>query len=392
MIAFEPSSEHAALAARVRHFIADEVIPFERDARRTPHGPTDDLRRVLQAKAREAGLFAPQVAREYGGLALSHVGRALVFEEAGYSLLGPLALNLAAPDEGNLHLLEAIASPAHRERWLAPLASGTIRSCFCMTEPPPGAGSDPSMLTTRAVRDGSGYRIHGRKWFITGATGAAFAIIMANLEGAGPTMFVADMASPGLTVERQMESLDSCFPGGHGVVAFDGLFVPGEDVLGAEGEGYRYAQLRLSPARLTHCMRWLGAARRASDIALAHARDREAFGRKLGEHEGAGFMLADNEIDLHVARLAIWHCASVLDAGGLALSESSRTKVIVSEAVARVADRSVQILGGQGVTGETEASRIYADLRAFRIYDGPSEVHRYSLAKRLLRSRTSNAT
>lgn len=385
MIAFEPSPEHAELRRRVQRFVAEAVIPLEGDSRREAHGPTDELRCALQARAREAGLLAPQVAREYGGLALSHVGRAIVFEEAGYSLLGPLALNIAAPDEGNMHLLEAIAGPAHRERWLAPLAAGAIRSCFCMTEPPPGAGSDPSMLASRAVRDGSGYRIDGRKWFITGAAGAAFAIVIADLEGAGPTMFIADMTSDGIAVERTMDSLDTCFPGGHGVVRFDRVYVPADDLLGAEGEGYRYAQLRLSPARLTHCMRWLGAARRAHDIALGYARRREAFGRTLGEHEAIGFMLADNDIDLHVARLAIWHCASALDAGGLALAESSRAKVIVAEAVGRVADRAVQILGGQGVTGETEVARIYADLRAFRIYDGPSEVHRYSLARRLLR-------
>lgn len=385
MIAFEPSPEHAELALRVQRFVAESVIPLEGDARRGSHGPTEELRCELQARAREANLLAPQVAREYGGLALTHVGRAIVFEEAGYSLLGPLALNIAAPDEGNMHLLEAIGGAEHRERWLAPLAAGAIRSCFCMTEPPPGAGSDPSMLATRAVRDRGGYRIDGRKWFITGADGAAFAIIMADLEGAGPTMFVADMTSPGIVVERRMWSLDTCFPGGHGVVRFDHVFVSADDLLGAEGEGYRYAQVRLSPARLTHCMRWLGAARRAHDIATDYARRREAFGRTLGQHEAVGFMLADNDIDLHVARLAIWHCASVLDGGSLGLAESSRAKVIASEAVGRVADRAVQVLGGQGVTGETEVARIYADLRAFRIYDGPSEVHRYSLAKRVLR-------
>ena len=182
-----------------------------------------------------------------------------------------------------------------------------------------------------------------------------------------------------------MNSLDSCFPGGHGVVRFDDLRVSAADALGELGEGFKYAQVRLSPARLTHCMRWLGAARRAHDVAVAYARRREAFGRRLGEHEGVGFMLADNEMDIHVARLAIWHCAWVLDKDRLGLAESSRAKVIVSEAVWRVADRCVQILGGQGVTDESIVARIFADLRAFRIYDGPSEVHRWSLAKRILR-------
>jgi alkylation response protein AidB-like acyl-CoA dehydrogenase len=284
-----------------------------------------------------------------------------------------------------MHLLEAVASPEQKERWLRPLAAGTIRSCFCMTEPPPGAGSDPSMLVTTAARDGDGYVINGSKWFITGADGAAFAIIMAKVEEGGATMFLSDMNASGIVLERSMASLDGCFPGGHAVMRFDGLRVPADAVLGEVGKGFKYAQVRLSPARLTHCMRWLGAVRRAHDVAVDYARRRQAFGRPIGEHQGVGFMLADNEMDLHVARLAIWHCAWVLDRGELALHESSRTKVIVSEATWRIADRCVQILGGQGVTDETVVARIFADLRAFRIYDGPSEVHRHSIARRILR-------
>ena len=382
---FALSPDLLALQARIRSFIADEVIPLEADARRTPHGPAEDLRRELIEKARTAGLLSPHVAREYGGLALSHLGRAVAFEEAGYSPLGPIALNVFAPDEGNMHLLEAVATPEQKERWLRPLASGAIRSCFCMTEPAPGAGSDPAMLNTTATRDGDDYVINGGKWFITGADGAALAIIMANANDAGATMFLSDMNASGIVLERSMRSLDTCFPGGHGVVRFEDLRVSASDVLGEVGKGFQYAQVRLSPARLTHCMRWLGAARRAHDVAVDYARRRHAFGKPIGEHEGVGFMLADNDMDLHVARLAIWHCAWVLDRGELALHESSRAKVIVSEATWRVVDRCVQVLGGQGVTDETVVARIFADLRAFRIYDGPSEVHRFSIAKRILR-------
>ncbi|HET9668127.1 MAG TPA: acyl-CoA dehydrogenase family protein [Casimicrobiaceae bacterium] len=373
------------LQARIRAFIANDVVPLESDQRRTRHGPTEALRHELIERARNAGLLAPHVAREYGGLGLSHVGRAIAFEEAGYSPLGPVAMNVAAPDEGNMHLLEAVATPAQKARWLAPLAAGALRSCFCMTEPPPGAGSDPSMLLSTAARDGEAFVINGGKWFITGAQGAAFAIIMAKVDDAGATMFLSDMNTPGILVERTMETLDECFPGGHGVVRFDGLRVPAESVLGEVGKGFKYAQVRLSPARLTHCMRWLGAVRRAHDVAVDYARRRQAFGKPIGEHEGIGFMLADNELDMHVARLAIWHCAWLLDQGDLALHESSRAKVIVSEAAWRVADRCVQVLGGQGVTDETVVARIFADLRAFRIYDGPSEVHRWSIARRILR-------
>jgi alkylation response protein AidB-like acyl-CoA dehydrogenase len=205
--------------------------------------------------------------------------------------------------------------------------------------------------------------ISGGKWFTTGAEGASLAIIMAKLSDGPATMFLADMTSPGIVIERAMDSLDTCFPGGHAVVPFDGVRVPAADVLGGPGEGFRYAQVRLSPARLTHCMRWLGAARRAHDVASAYARERQAFGKALGEHEGVGFMLADNEMDLHITRLAIWHCAWVLDQGALGKHESSVAKVVSSEALWRTVDRSVQVLGGQGVTHETVVARIFADMR-----------------------------
>jgi acyl-CoA dehydrogenase len=373
------------LQQRTRSFIADKIIPFESDPRCTPHGPTEALRRELVELGRAAGLLSSHVSVAMGGLGLDHRAKAIVFEEAGYSPLGPVALNIHAPDEGNMHLLEEVATPAQQERWLRPLAAGHIRSCFCMTEPSPGAGADPSMLATTAVRDGDDYIINGVKWFITGAEGAAFAIIMAKLEDGSATMFLADMDQPGIVLERLMDSLDSCFAGGHGVVRFENLRIPAADILGAAGEGFRYAQVRLSPARLTHCMRWLGQARRAHDVAVRYAAQRQAFGKSLGQHEGVGFQLADNEMDLHVTRLSIWHCAWVLDQGHLGKHESSVAKVISSEAIWRVVDRSVQVLGGQGVTHETIVARIFADARAFRIYDGPSEVHRWSIAKDIMR-------
>jgi len=373
------------LQQRTREFVTSQVIPFERDVRMGEHGPTEDLREELVARARIAGLLSPQVAREYGGHALTHFGRAVVFEESGYSVLGPVAMNLGAPDEGNMHLLEVAASAEQKTAYLRPLAEGRVRSCFAMTEPAPGAGSDPSMLLTRAVRDGDDFVINGRKWFITGAAGAAFAIIMARLEDGAATMFLAPMDSPGIHIVRQMDSLDRCFVGGHAVLDFKDLRVPASAVLGELGKGFEYAQLRLAPARLTHCMRWLGAARRAHDIAVSYARHRHAFGQRLGDHEGVSFMLADNEMDLHTARLTIWHTAWVLDQGKRANHESSVAKVMCSEAIWRVVDRCVQILGGMGVTGETLLERIFRDVRAFRIYDGPSETHRWSIGRRILR-------
>ena len=381
---FSLSPDLAELRDRVRQFIASEVIPLESDARQGPHGPSEDLRRHLNARARAAGLLSPHAAKDYGGLGLSHIAKAVVFEEAGYSCLGPLALNIQAPDEGNMHLLEVVATPAQKARWLVPQARGEIRSCFAMTEPPPGAGADPSMLNTTAVRDGDTYVINGTKWFITGAEGAAYVIVMARLDDGSATMFLSDMNRAGIKIVRHMEAMDSCFSGGHAVVEFENVRIPANDVLGEVGKGFRYAQVRLAPARLTHCMRWLGQARRAHDVATDYARRRQAFGKALGEHEGVGFMLADNDADLQTARLHIWHTAWLLDQGQKCNFESSRAKVVCSEAEWRVVDRSVQILGGQGVTGETVVMRIFMDMRSFRIYDGPSEVHRWSMARKIL--------
>jgi len=378
------------LQERTRAFIRDQIIPLEGDSRQTRHGPEDGFRRELNALAKAAGLLAPHVGTKWGGLGLSHVGKAVVFEEAGYSLLGPLALNISAPDEGNMHLMEVVGTPAQQERWLRPLASGATRSCFCMTEPPPGAGSDPSALRTTARRDGSDYIIDGTKWFITGADGAAFAIIMAAGEDGRATMFLTDMDAPGIEYIRTMDSMDQGFAGGHAVLRFEGLRVPAENILGELGQGFRYAQVRLAPARLTHCMRWLGAARRAQDIALAYASQREAFGKPIAQHEGVGFMLADNDMDIRTSRLSIWHTAWVLDQGERGGTESSIAKVVCSEAIWRVADRCVQILGGQGVTAETVVERIFREVRGFRIYDGPSEVHRWSLAQKLIRRNSSS--
>ncbi len=383
---FSLSPELATLKDEVDAFVREEVIPYEYDERWTEHGPTDELRKELNGKAKTANLLAVHVAEEFGGRDLNHFEKAIVFEAAGYSMLGPVAIHCQAPDEGNIHLLHEIATPAQREKFLRPLATAETRSCFAMTEPSPGAGSDPSALSTTAEPDGNGWVINGRKWLITGAQGAAFTIIMART-GEGPgdaTMFLKELPDPTFKYERSLDTLDSSFMGGHGVIDIENLKVSGDDVLGEVGKGFRYAQIRLAPARLTHCMRWLGAARRAHDIATEYARERKAFGKPLGEHQGVSFMLADNEMDIYTARLAIWRTAWSLDQGERASSESSMAKVICSEAIWRVVDRSMQILGGLGLTRDTMVERIFRDVRAFRIYDGPSEVHRWALGRRIV--------
>lgn len=393
MIEFALEPELEAVRVRVRAFVAEVCIPAEpRD--RSEHGLDEALRAELQAAARAAGVFAPTVARELGGLGLDHRAQAVILEEAGYSILGPQALHCAAPDEGNMHMLARIASAAQRERYLAPLARGEVRSCFAMTEPAPGAGSDPAMLRTTATKVDGGWRIDGRKWFITGAQGAAFTICMARTgeaidAGRGATMLLVDADNPGMRVERIVDAIDRSFPGGHAEVVFDRCLVPDEAVLGEVGEGYRYAQVRLAPARLTHCMRWLGLARRALDAALDRAAEREAFGARLGELGMVQQMIADSVIDLDTSRLLVWRCAWAIDQGRSGGAESSIAKAHVAEAVNRVADRAVQICGSLGISGDAPLARILAEMRPFRIYDGPTETHKWAIARRALRARAA---
>lgn len=378
------SNELLELQQKVREFIQQEVIPLESDPRQDSHGPSEALRQELVSRARRWGLLTPHASQEMGGLGWSHLQKAVAFEEAGYSALGPIALNIHAPDEGNIHLLDAVANDAQKERWLKKLVAGEIRSCFAMTEPAPGAGSDPSMLQTTAIEDGNDYIINGRKWLITGADGASVAIVMAKMEDGSASMFLTDTNVEGFILEKNMNAMDSCFSGGHGILRFENLRIPKENVLGEIGKGFKYAQVRLAPARLTHCMRWLGQARRAHDIATQYARERQSFGKRLGDHQGVGFMLADNEMDILTTRLAVHYCAQVLDLGQKGNYESSLVKVISSEGIWRVVDRSVQILGGQAMTDESVVCKIFKDARGFRIYDGANEVHRMSIAKKLL--------
>ncbi|MDT4937291.1 MAG: acyl-CoA dehydrogenase, partial [Pseudonocardiales bacterium] len=360
---------------RIERFVDDVVIPREQQV--FTDGIDDAVRKDLQRAARDAGIWAPQAAVDTGGAGFRFDEAAVLLEEAGRSLLGPLALNCAAPDEGNIHLLTVVATDAQKDRYLRPLVAGDIRSCFAMSEPSPGAGSDPAALRTTATRVDGGWRITGRKHFITGADGADFMIVMVR-GAADPaaTMLLVDAGNPGVSITGHLRTIDTTTVGGHCHVSFDGAFVPDDAVLGAVGEGFRYAQVRLSPARLTHCMRWLGAARRAHEIAVRHSVERELFGRRLAEHGMAQQLIADNEIDLAAARALLWQTSWLLATGDKGTEASSRCKVFISEATSRIVDRSVQLCGGLGTSEELVVGRIYADIRAFRIYDGASEVHR----------------
>lgn len=383
------------LVRKISVFVADVVLPIEEEHAGT--APTGhDWRLQLQAAARDAGVFGPHLPVEYGGHGLGMVERAPCFEEAGVSLFGPIALNCAAPDEGNQHLLAEIATTEQRDSYLAPLARGDVRSAFAMSEPAPGAGSDPRVLQTRATRTPGGWRIDGFKRFITGADGAAFTIVMARTSGepgdtGGATMFVVDADNPGMVVERHVPTMDKSMAGGHCEVRFTDCRVSDDAILGELDEGFRYAQVRLGPARMTHCMRWLGAARRAHELATSRAVGRIAFGQPLADLGMVQQMIADSEIDMAASRALIMRACWELDGGQVAGDSTSIAKTFVSEAVGRVVDRSMQIYGGLGVSEDLPLARIYREIRAFRVYDGPSEVHRWALAKRAVRRARSGA-
>jgi acyl-CoA dehydrogenase len=374
----------AEIVAKVEAFVRDVVIPYEKDPRHDEQGPTDEMVNELREKARAAGVLTPHILPD--GRHLSQRETAAVLKKSGLSILGPLAVNTNAPDEGNMYLLGKVGSPDIQQRFLKPLVEGRARSAFFMTEPAEdgGTGSDPSMMKTTCRLDGNHWVINGRKKFITGEKGAKVGIVMAKSDD-GACMFLVDLPDPAIKTIRVLETMDDSMPGGHSEIEIDNLRVPADQMLGQSGEGFKYAQVRLSPARLSHCMRWFGAGQRAHEIATDYACRRQAFGKTLVDHEGVGFMLVENMIDLKQAELMIDWCADVLDSGELGTAESSIAKVAVSEALSRVADRCVQVMGGTGITRDTMVEKFYREIRCFRIYDGPTEVHKWSLAKKIKR-------
>ena len=375
----------AEIAARVEQFVRAVVIPYEADPRRDHHGaPLDEMVWEMREKARAAGVLTPHILAD--GTHLTQRETAQVLIKSGLSPLGPLAVNTNAPDEGNIYLIGKVGSPELKERFLTPMVAGQKRSAFLMTEPweDGGAGSDPGMMQTTCKPDGNQWLINGRKTFITGFEGAGVGIVMAKAEE-GACMFLIDLPDPAIRIDHIPNTIDNSMPGGHATLTIDNLRVPASQMLGDPGEGFKYAQIRLSPARLSHCMRWLGACIRAQEIAVDYTCRRHAFGKQLIDHEGVGFMLAENLIALKQCELMIDWCAGVLDAGSLGTAESSMAKVAVSESLMQIADNCVQVMGGLGVTDRTIVEQVFREIRAFRIYDGPTEVHKFSLAKKIKR-------
>jgi acyl-CoA dehydrogenase len=382
MAGYTTTEQGREIAAKVERFIRESIVPFERDRRWTAHGPNSEMVAEMRALARAAGVLTPHIPSGRGHL--SHRDTSIILRAAGLSPLGPVAVNAAAPDEGNMYLLGRVATPEQKVKFLGPLLEGRVRSSFLMTEPAEdnGAGSDPSMLQTSAELDGDYWVINGRKCFSSGLLGAGVGIVMAKTEG-GATLFLLDLPNAAVQVERVPDTIDSTLPGAHPTSRIVNLRVHRSAVLVEAGAGFKYAQVRLAPARLTHCARWLGACIRAQEIASEYAVKRRAFGTLLIDHEGVGFKLAENRIALQQCELMIDWCAGILDTGASGTTESSMAKVAVSEALFRIADNCVQVMGGTGVTRDTIVEQVFREVRAFRIYDGPTEVHLWSLAKRI---------
>ncbi|WP_445152614.1 acyl-CoA dehydrogenase family protein [Baekduia sp. Peel2402] len=393
MIDFTVPDELQELLARVKAYISEDVLPAEADVA----DPDDvlaswDVVERLRDRARERGIFTPHLPEEYGGLGIGPLGMALISQELGTAPLGALGMNCMAPDEGNMHTLLLAGTEAQKERWLRPLAEGSIRSCFAMTEPEV-ASSDPTNLETSAVLsdDGSEWVINGRKWCITGAIGAAFSIVVAKTgddSAAGHrnySLILVPTDTPGWAVERDPEWMGSHSPGGHPIITLTDVRVPVDNLLGGRGEGFVIAQKRLAGGRLAHSMRWIGMSQRALDLATKRLLERKAFGKELARHQMLQAMIADSAIDLYASRLMVLHTAYKLENGLPHRQEVAMTKTFVSEAFGRIADRAVQIHGAAGIALDLPVGRIYQDARAARIYDGASEVHRMTIARELLK-------
>jgi len=388
MMDFSLSPRTEDTRRRVAQFVEDRILPVEADrANWDAHGNIAEapLQR-LRAEARAAGLWCLQLSPQSGGQGLNRVGMAVCYEEMNRSIFGPVVFNSAAPDDGNMMVLEQAATPAQQARWLAPIAEGRVRSAFAMTEPAPGGGSDPAMMRTTATRAGDTWRIHGRKWFITGAAEAQHFILIARTSDdarRGLTAFLFDRDQPGWQIERRIPIMGPEEHGGHCELVFDGLEIPAANVLLGEGDGLKLTQMRLGPARLTHCMRWLGLSKRCVEIATAYAATRESFGIRLADRESVRLMLGDLAMQIEIGRLLVIKAAWALDQGSFARKEVSMAKVHVANLLHKAADTAIQITGARGYSQDTVLEWIYRYARQARLVDGADEVHKMVLDRAL---------
>ncbi|MCB1338102.1 MAG: acyl-CoA dehydrogenase family protein [Maritimibacter sp.] len=385
---FTLPAEIEATRAEIAAFVEAEILPVEADrANYDAHGNIADAALApLRAKARAQGLWALQVSRDWGGRGFGKMAMAVCYEEMNRSIFGPVVFNSAAPDDGNMMMLDMLATEDQKRRWLTPIVNGEVRSAFAMTEPHPGGGSDPGMIQTRARRDGDDWVVTGRKWFITGAEGAAHFTLMARTSDdarEGLTAFQFHKDAPGWRVERRIGIMGPEEHGGHCELIFDGLRVPGEDVLLGVGRGLKVTQARLGPARLTHCMRWLGLSKRCVEIAVDYAGSRMGFGQRLIERESVQMMLGKLAMDIEIGRLLVMKAAYEIDQGRYGQKEVSMAKIHVANLLHQAADTAIQLNGARGYSTDTPLEWIYRYARQARLVDGADEVHRMVLSRHL---------
>jgi acyl-CoA dehydrogenase len=383
---YRDSDRADELTARARRFMDEVVLPLERELP-ADYTVTDDDVAELREEAREYGIYCPQIGEEWGGMGEGFRDALPVFEEAGRSLLGPPAMRVDAPDEGNMHTLELVGTEEQKERYLEPLVAGEIRSCFSMTEPMQGAGSDPKMIRTTAEKDGDEWVIDGHKWWSSYASGSDILLVMARTDReahpySGCSFFIVPTDAEGVNIVRDVPHTgQSLLPEGHAEIKYEDVRVPAENLLGTENEGFVHAQQRLGPARLTHCMRYAGQAKRALEVAKAYVTEREAFGQPLSEKQSIRHDIARAEMRLHVARTAVRDAADRISGGDEARIAVAMCKVFCANVAGEVIDTAVQVLGGNGIAKDLPVSDFYENVRAFRIFDGADEVHLRTIAR-----------
>ena len=384
---FTLSAEVDAARLKARQFVIDEVLPVEADKNNYDAHENITLAALapLRKKAKSIGLWAPQMPVERGGMGLTTIGMAAVYEEMNRSIFGPVAINCAAPDDGNMFLLNRVGTETQKQKWLQPIIDGDVHSSFVMTEPHPGSGSDPSMMLTKAEPiSNSKWRITGRKWYITGAESATHFILMARTSDdprKGLSAFLFHKDQPGWRIVRRIPIMGPEEHGGHCEIEFDGLEIDDSDRLMEVGDGLKATQIRLGTARLTHCMRWLGLAKRSMEIARDYVEDREGFGSKLIDRESVQIKLGETAHEIEMGRLIVMKAAWKLDQGDFARQEVSMAKIHVADTLHKAVDTAIQLNGARGYSKDTVLEWIYRYARQARLVDGASEVHKMVLAR-----------
>lgn len=385
-IKYDDPESAVALADQTCEFIRDVVIPREREDVLSGGDVSQAAITELQDKARERGIYAPQMPKEYGGQGLSFRDSLLMFEEAGKSLLGPEALRVDAPDEGNMHTLLIAGTDEQKEKWLRPLVAGEIISAFSMTEPMQGGGSDPKMLKTTAQKEGDEWILDGHKWWTSQGDEADILLVMARTDQdkhpyEGCSFFLVPTDTPGVNIKRNVAHIGDSWGMNHPEVIYDDVRIPEENLLGELNTGFTIAQQRLGPARLTHCMRYSGMAERAIEVAKAYTSEREGFGEKIADKQVPRFEIARAEMRLHAVRSMVRHAAREISVGKEARIEVAMCKVFAANTINEVIDTTVQLCGGNGIAKDLPLGYFYEDVRPFRIFDGPDEVHLRTIAR-----------